>query len=574
MCAKPDEQLVSLFKDATGKANDRLRSGLFTFVVVSVFLCIAVLSTSHRDLLTGKTLHLPVVDVDLPLTSFYILAPLVYLALHLALLAQALHAVERLAQLAIELRGTGGIGDIDTARLQVIRLTVWVMAPLSLVRHPDEHGPPHALAGLAARLFGALPFTFVPLGLLALFCQRFLAYQSMGITALHLAVILADAAAIAWTWHRLGRPLLEVAGVATDDARTAGLKRSLGLVPSAALILALAWVAEIPVLRWLNDPWPRIDLRGGGLSADRARTDPSVDHELLEKRVGLLLRNDDPAPKLEAADMELLQRSILRVPERRDLKGRSLRGAKLAYADLAGADLSGADLTGADLRFADLRAAILAEADLDGALLEQARLEFADLTGAKLRKASAPFARFEGAILHGADLTEADLRGAHLQFLSFAGPGVTADGGRPGLGVAVMRAAILTGAQFHGTPLGKLVLHQADLREAQLVGVLSVWGDKEAEDANFDRAAISQPGSVGGDDAGRQKIRRATADGKPGEEICGIRGFEAIYYDAALVLREENWEQVARLVGSLRQIEPTPCPDQAGRPLTAQLGPS
>jgi uncharacterized protein YjbI with pentapeptide repeats len=133
-----------------------------------------------------------------------------------------------------------------------------------------------------------------------------------------------------------------------------------------------------------------------------------------------------------------------------DLTGADLRSAFFDFANLIGADLSRAKLRGASLRYADLslanprgtntiRRAELAEskpngdavvaqtttapsdevldlkdADLTGAILEGADLANANLTNATLKGAFLKRAKLGNAILKGANFCAADLRGVDL----------------------------------------------------------------------------------------------------------------------------------------------------------------
>ncbi len=83
-----------------------------------------------------------------------------------------------------------------------------------------------------------------------------------------------------------------------------------------------------------------------------------------------------------------------------DLKGADLRAANLARATLEGADLMGANLQDADLRDANLQDAVLRGAKLQNAELWNANLQDAEMLGAKLQDAD----------LWNANLQDADLR--------------------------------------------------------------------------------------------------------------------------------------------------------------------
>jgi uncharacterized protein YjbI with pentapeptide repeats len=129
-----------------------------------------------------------------------------------------------------------------------------------------------------------------------------------------------------------------------------------------------------------------------------------------------------------------------------NLSGADLRGADLSYGILEGAALSNAKLSGASMYAIDLRDAQLLRADLSRADVRDAKLEKAvlalanlqgtDFSGAKLIGTNFTGAQFRGAIFLDATLKNADLRGASL------GEAIVRD--------ADFEGANLDGADFRG----------------------------------------------------------------------------------------------------------------------------
>lgn len=67
-------------------SSEKNRNFFTATLLVLVYLAIVVLQTTDLDLLIGHGVHLPLIDVDLPMFAFYITAPLLALALHFNLL--------------------------------------------------------------------------------------------------------------------------------------------------------------------------------------------------------------------------------------------------------------------------------------------------------------------------------------------------------------------------------------------------------------------------------------------------------------------------------------------------------
>ena len=152
--------------------------------------------------------------------------------------------------------------------------------------------------------------------------------------------------------------------------------------------------------------------------------------------------------------------------QRADLKYANLQGADLTEANLQGADLKYANLQGAYLFNANLQGAHLFNANLQGAHLFNANLQGADLTKANLQGADLTEANLQGtdlryANLQGAHLTEAILQGAYLKYANLQGAHLTE---------AILQGAYLFNANLQGAHLTEAILQGANLKYANLQG--------------------------------------------------------------------------------------------------------
>src|SRR5947199_9048331 len=84
MAKTSDEKLVSSINESA----QHIGAVTLTFLAVCVYIGIAIASTTDELLLLGKSIPLPLFDVQIPLDKFYVLAPalLTFLHLHLLLL--------------------------------------------------------------------------------------------------------------------------------------------------------------------------------------------------------------------------------------------------------------------------------------------------------------------------------------------------------------------------------------------------------------------------------------------------------------------------------------------------------
>jgi uncharacterized protein YjbI with pentapeptide repeats len=177
-----------------------------------------------------------------------------------------------------------------------------------------------------------------------------------------------------------------------------------------------------------------------------------------------------------------------------DLTGAQLTRVDLTGAQLTGATLTGAVLNGAILRRADLRGAV-AERDKDGFFslgLEAADLQGADLSGsvlaadlsgallsgstannAILSRISLEQARLDGAIAMGADFTDSDLAGASFVGANLFGAQMFRAYGAH----ASFMSATLDNASFNRVSLHHAVFAKATMRCTDLTGADLQWSD-------------------------------------------------------------------------------------------------
>ena len=83
--ADPTKELDAL-ENQVSNSSEKNRNFFTATLVVFIYLSIVVVQTSDLDLLIGRGIHLPLVDVTMPIFAFYLIAPLMVLALHFNLL--------------------------------------------------------------------------------------------------------------------------------------------------------------------------------------------------------------------------------------------------------------------------------------------------------------------------------------------------------------------------------------------------------------------------------------------------------------------------------------------------------
>lgn len=472
---------------ALNKSAERLQTLWFTFLGVSLYFAISALTTTHMQLLLEEPKQLPIVNLTVPLLSFFVIAPAFYVVIHvyflmmLVLLARTAHGFEAQLQKAVP-----ALGKQEAYRLRVENALF-----LQLLSGMDEERRGmngRVLAGVAL-----VTLAVAPVLVLLLFQFMFLPYQHFALTWWHRVLVIFDLAAIVvlWNAYRRGDGMVSARAAVGDWWRQGWI----GRVASGAVALAACY-ATLMEGRWAGEPalW-RCEIRKAvdealfelacpirAEGAQIAATENGRMFGLFPDRLKLLNETIVGKKLLEEKQAEALSSGGTRRVVTRTFDGRNFLGAVFSGADLRrvtfsnvqlrGASLNDTQLQGASFFRAQLQGASLESAQLQGASLFRARLHGALLDRAQLQGAWLDFAQLQGASLESAQLQGASLREAQLQGASLAGAG--------------LQGASFEGAQLQGTSLEFAQLHGAWLWLAQLQGASlresSVFGARGLED--------------------------------------------------------------------------------------------
>jgi uncharacterized protein YjbI with pentapeptide repeats len=524
--------------EAVNRSSDGVNTAWLIFLSLMAYLLVAVAGVGHKDLLLNNDITLPILQVKIDLTRFFLFVPILLVLLHMGLMGQLVLLARKTLEFASALR----MLETTELRTHPLRLELdnffFVQAMAGPERSRIVGGFLHSISWLTLVLMPVLLLVYVQL--------VFLPFHDITITWAHRLAVLADIALLVL----IGVFLLRSETSFLSASLYATLQHPVGLIVTAAALAAAGFfslfVATIPgepVDRYAHRQAADSDGRfvfGYALPGFVAAGDGSL--------FGLFHRN------LHVVDADLVvDKDVTPGEPSLNLRGRDLRFARLDrtdlhQADMTGANLDGASLIGADLRgiwlqCADLSAMLLAQdrraarcasaraADLSKARLGDARMSGLDLTGAKLEDARLegadlshswmPGANFAGARLDRADLSGgaalqganfllaslqgADLSGAKLQMADFSNAAMQG----ANLSLASLDGALLREADLEGASLASARLVGADMSGARLQGAdLSralVWrtapprGDAVAL-ADLAQVVISPPGE--GDSAG------------------------------------------------------------------------
>lgn len=367
-------------------------------------------TTKDAALLTNSASSpLPIIGTALPIVGFYIVAPILLLALYFYFHLNMQRLWEALADLP---------AVFPDGRSLDKRADPWLLNGLVSAHFVRLRRDRPALSRLQQWLSILLAWWIVPITLFV-FWARFLTRHDWLGTGVHIA-LLAITVTFAWISYRLARATLRDAPrkpfhwkEAWQDWRI--FKRFAGIV--------VMWVVGVGFYL------ASFATIGGVPSYIKGANLATYDLRLIVPRALEIIRLT-PFANLVEEDVSTKPPNWTGKSEQYALvKGARLVGARMEYAQassvflvnanlfrarLEGANISYANLSNASLMAADLSRAVLVETNLSNAQLQGADLSNAKLLGTGFSKATLTNANLSNANLEGANLSNADLSVANL----------------------------------------------------------------------------------------------------------------------------------------------------------------
>ncbi|HEV7484660.1 MAG TPA: pentapeptide repeat-containing protein [Thermoanaerobaculia bacterium] len=423
----------------------------FVFLILACVYCwLTIATTTDARLLTNfVSTPLPVIQAAIPLYLFYLIVPVILLAVYLYLHLQLLDLWQEVAEVP---------AIFPDGRSVSQKIHPWLLAVLVRSLMPARHNDrsPRFLAALISHLltWWLLPIT------LAIFWLRYLPRHDLPGSSVQAGLLGLASFLGVWSQQRALRFLshkrlrwsitaaLAVGIIVFACCLTVSYGAITGINETAEEYRTPVGPASgFDVLTSLRTGIPQLLSRVGG----RAFAD--MKDAVVSNRPNAV--SFSPAPMLTSphGDLSLAREAIdddaLRGVLGADLRGKDLRYAIARGAFLVRADLTRANLRGADLSFAYLQEANLEDANLRMAYLSRAQMDRADMKAARMQDAYLGEARMRRADLRSAQLTDAILVDADLQDadLTFG----QLDGAI--LSNANLANAVLFGTSLHGANL-------------------------------------------------------------------------------------------------------------------------
>jgi uncharacterized protein YjbI with pentapeptide repeats len=493
--------------DAANSASQTVAALHVAFMAFATYLGVIVWGTTDEDLLRISPVKLPILDTELPLTTFYGFVPWLMILLHFNLLIQLELLSRKLWNLDKDLP--------DSQAGQQVRDRLFIFPFTHLIAGRSSVRLIRWLLSLAVNI----TVIVLPLFMLLVAQIRFLPYHDEVITWWQRGAVWADVVMLfflwplivspnddmweRWSklwirllgylaylhnwvirgWNRLRRlllhywPGLNLSETATRPMpQTGGVSGSIVFLATLLLAFLFSIVAVIPGNMTVQtyyyptkestkdkahfESWLIRQVFKSWLTVVDVTVDDTVCTSLIPKPPCALA---DPKQRIKlggifewfnldwiSRNLDLSETQLVPKAVTISLLTRAVDPDK-SVRDEAFKQFDGLKLQGRDLRFADLSESALPKADLRNVNLQSAYMTLANLQGANLVGT-----RLQGVNLEGAKLQGADLLGAYLQ---------DAD-----LVATKLQGAHLVYAKLQHADLSHADLQDADLTDANLQG--------------------------------------------------------------------------------------------------------
>lgn len=435
--------------EAVNDAARSVRNLFVTYLLFSAYLGIIIAGTTHEQLLRVSPVILPLLNVEIPIKSFYIVAPLLYLLFHFNLLLQSWLLAKKYRELL-------ALKPNQLLRNRLINF------PL-LQRLETQRGLMHWIL----RIIVTITYILLPISILLMAQRGFLPYHDTTITWIHRTTIFAD---ICLLWLFIPK-ILRITQI-SRWRKTVTL--SMHTLASTFVLIWTCIIMTIPDETVLSNPLDTTfdqiakaiinntkeykKLTRYTLTKSTRETWPWLFNRNLDLREKILTRNTLTAEtinQLRSGDPQQIntaQNKVLGI----NLRDRNLSYASLDSAILPKADLKRARVKNAYMREAQLQGANLDWAEFQNSNLRRAQLQNANLYRVKLQNADLRWAKLQNANLHRAELQGANLMSAKLQAVN--------------LKEAKLQNTMLFGAELQGANLYQATLQGTNLMYGMLAG--------------------------------------------------------------------------------------------------------
>ena len=413
-------------KERLDQSSGQARNLMVAFATSMLFMLAATASTTHVMIfMPDSRLSLPLVQIQVSLVGFYILAPFIFFVFHVNFLFNLQkHADKFLAwrnkaieEKKEEIEKKNRLAKVTGKEQEPIPGNNIQIEEPSLFQFIFNYSLAHSLSSYRigiARLIAIFMTWFIAFGgplLTLLFIQvRFIPYHGYTITTIHRLLVIADALLLIYYWLRIRRPDWSVSGLVKRPL----LKSWIPFVGSGVSFLILLGVSGVS---WHEAVIP--EQKGDGYEKTAEYLSIAASYPPFHTSFNMYRKWIERKEPLSSEEVRKTSKEYLTefirgsFPKNLDLAS-EIRAGKVTFEN------EGVDFSDRDLRYANLtglKAAkpVFTNAQLQGAFLWEAQLQGAFLWEAQLQSADLSFAQLQGADLNNAQLQGAFLWHAQLQ---------------------------------------------------------------------------------------------------------------------------------------------------------------
>ncbi|MFZ5731954.1 MAG: pentapeptide repeat-containing protein [Pseudomonadota bacterium] len=446
--AETEQKSLSELITAANADLDQSRTELFFFLGAIAFILVTTASISHRELLIGTSVQLPILSLTINLTTFLYWAPIILFLVHVALLLKFRRLRAKCGEIGAELkRATGDV----VLQAQNLRLRA---ASNFLVQWLIDENESRFLRYLSAAIY-YLSLIAGPVFTLLVIQVKALPLHDSWLTFVQIGVLSADIALV--TWLHMPAPRRTLVSALAGFGTWLVVSLVCCIPDSGFDRFGRSWLLPTAIPydsqgAYRVASWPTAFLFENG-------RDSATGRPVLFAR-NLIVTDDKTLSQANRASRPAASATVPALGNAAAESGISLRGRDLRYAildrsDLRGADFTLANLTGASLVGADLRRATFGcESSID--LFEQLRSIF----GRPLPEAdnvTLPCLTMANISLSSADLRQAKFLGDRYRLM--------ASHQKPSLA-----RALLNGANIDGLDLSNMDFTLATMSGASAIG--------------------------------------------------------------------------------------------------------
>jgi hypothetical protein len=326
-----DPKDVSSLEKALNDAASKASVLWTTFITFEIYFAIAFGSVTHRDMLLDKPIKLPVLNVDLPLVGFFVVAPAVLAIFHFYVFLQLLALARKAKDYDVLMREVAPVA----ADRQYLRQRLDSFLILQFIAGPREQRT--GSSGLWLRLIAWITLVGAPVAILLQAQVTFLPYHQTWVLWLQRGTILFSLVVVWYYWIRIRKTDQPIVSLVSET-----IWKCLGWVTTAFVAVFCVLVATFPG-EWVDEAFPEVSLVPVAWPFAWARKEDWTSfHELLfagdinevsSRPVSLF------SDRLIVADQSIVDSErVDRLEVTISLRGRDLRRAVLSRTDLRKAD--------------------------------------------------------------------------------------------------------------------------------------------------------------------------------------------------------------------------------------------